>query len=301
MPVACAASESACSWSSRPRAAAPASSSRIVSSARSTIAWSRSRRTTGTREPAQEKRRELRGHQPGARDPDLRHGARLGGRATGTAPGAPLDEVERVERGLRLRREEQVGERLLLGPVALLDAPRLGAFDQVERPVGRRRRAVQGVVELAAGARDELARRGEIGGVAGRLLERDRDRLVDQPLQLDHAIDEAELVRLLRAQHLVLAHRVRDHQLHGRLGPDQPRRELRRAPGGDEAEQAFGRRDVADLVGDHAVVAVQRELDASAEDGAVDRGDGRVRKLADAREEVVSRAAALDRLLARSR
>ena len=53
-----------------------------------------------------------------------------------------------------------------------------------------------------------------------------------------------------------------------------------------------------DLVGDHAVVAVQRELDASAEDAAVDRGHGRVRKLADACEEVVSRAAALDRVLA---
>ena len=105
-------------------------------------------------------------------------------------------------------------------------------------------------------------------------------------------------MRLLRVQHLVLAHRVRDDQLHGRLRADQPRRELRRAPGRDEAEQAFGRRDVPDLVGDHAVVAVQRELDASAEDAAVDRGHGRVRKLADACEEVVSRAAALDRLLA---
>ena len=105
-------------------------------------------------------------------------------------------------------------------------------------------------------------------------------------------------MRLLRAQHLVLAHRVRDHQLHGRLGADEPRCELRRAPGRDDAEQAFGRRDVPNLVGDHAVVAVQRELDASAEDAAVDRGHGRVRKLADACEEVVSRAAALDRLLA---
>ena len=110
-------------------------------------------------EPAQKEGRELRGHEPGARDPDLCHGARLGGWAAGSAAGAPLDEVERVERRFRLRREEQVGERFLLGPVALLDRPRLGAFDQVERPVGRRRRAVQGVVELAPGAGHELARR----------------------------------------------------------------------------------------------------------------------------------------------
>ena len=156
-PIAWAASDSACSWSSRPRAAAPASSSRIVSSARSTIAWSRSRRTTGSAQPAQEQRRELRGHEPGAGDPDLRHRARLGGRATGASAGTPLDEVERVERRLRLRREEQVGERLLLGPVALLDAPGLGAFDQVERPVRRRRRAVQGVVEAGC-ARARRAR-----------------------------------------------------------------------------------------------------------------------------------------------
>ena len=154
------------------------------------------------------------------------------------------------------------------------------------------------VVELPPAFRDRLGQTGEVGLFTRRLLRRDRHRLVDQPLRLDDAVDEAELVRLCRVQHLVLAHRVEGDQLHGSLGTCDSRSELRRSPGRDEPEQALGRREVADVVGDHAVVAVERELDAAAEDAAVDRRDRRVRKRPNPAEELVSRAAALDRLLA---
>jgi len=60
--------------------------------------------------------------------------ARLGRWTPGTASCPPLDEVEGVERRLRLRREEEVGERLLLGPVTLLEAPARSAFDQFRNP-----------------------------------------------------------------------------------------------------------------------------------------------------------------------
>ena len=53
-------------------------------------------------EPAEEERRELRRHQPGARDADLGHLARLREGAAGPATSSALDEVERVERRLRL-------------------------------------------------------------------------------------------------------------------------------------------------------------------------------------------------------
>ena len=154
------------------------------------------------------------------------------------------------------------------------------------------------VVELPPAFRDRLGQTGEVGLLTRRLLRRDRHRLVDQPLRLDDAVDEAELVRLCRVQHLVLAHRVEDDQLHGRLGTCDSWSKLRCSPGRDEPEQAFGRREMANVVGDHAVVAVERELDAAAEDGAVDRRDRRVRQHPNPAEELVSRAATLDRLLA---
>ncbi len=67
---------------------------------------------------------------------------------------------------------------------------------------------------------------------------------------------------------------------------------------GTNPEEALGRREVADVVGDHAVVAVQRQLDPAAEGGPVEGGDGRVRERANSSEQVMAGAAALDRLLA---
>ena len=154
------------------------------------------------------------------------------------------------------------------------------------------------VVELPSPFRDRLREIRKVGFLARRLLRCDGHRLVDQPLRLDDAVDEAELVRLCGVQHLVLAHRVEGDQLHGRLGTCDSRSELRRSPGRDEPEQAFGGREVADVVGDHSIVAVERELDSASEDPAVDCRDGGVRKRAYPSKEVMARAAALDRLLA---
>ena len=216
-------------------------------------------------EPPEEERRELGRHQACACDPHLLHVARLGRGTSGTASCPPLDEVERVEGRLRLRREEQVGERLLLGPVALLEAPARSAFDQVESSVGSGGRAVHHVVELPPRARDDLGGPGQVRVLPREPVRGDRDRLLDEPLRLDDTVDKAELERLLRGEHLVLPQWVEDGELDGGLRPREPRRELGRSPGGDESEEALGRCEVADVVGDHAVVAVQRELDSAAE------------------------------------
>ena len=63
-------------------------------------------------------------------------------------------------------------------------------------------------------------------------------------------------------QHPVLAHRVLDDELHRRLGADQPRHELRPAPGRDDPEEALREAEVAHGGRDRARVAVERELDA---------------------------------------
>ena len=238
----------------------------------------------GNAESAQEERRELARHQACACDPDLFHLEWLDLGASGPASRPPLDEVERIEGGLRLRREEEVGERLLLGATPLLEAPARSALDQVEGPIWSRGRAVQRVIELPPGARDDLGGLRQIDVVARGLIAGDRDRLLDEPLRLDDAVDEAELECLLRAEHLVLSHGVQHRELHRGFRAGDSRGELGRSPRGDEAEEALRRSEVADVVGDHAVVAVQRELDPAAERGAVDRGHGRVWKREDAPE-----------------
>ena len=190
-------------------------------------------------ESPEEERRQLGRHQARARDPHLLHVARLGRRASGTASCAPLDEIECVEGRSRLRREEQVGERLLLGSVTLLEAPARSAFDQVESSVGSGRRAVHHVVELPPCARNDLGGLGQVRVLPRELVPGDRDRLLDEPLRLDDTVDKAELERLLRGEHLVLPHRVEDCELDGGLRPGEPRRELGRSPRRDESQEAL--------------------------------------------------------------
>ena len=157
---------------------------------------------------------------------------------------------------------------------------------------------MQRVVELPPRARDDLGGLGQVASSRGGRSAGDRDRLLDEPLRLDDPVDKAELERLLRAEHLVLPHGVEDGELHRRFRAREPRSELGRPPGGDEAEQALRRCEMADVGGNHAVVAVQRELDTAAEHGPVDCSNRRIRERQDAPKEVVSPAAALDRLLA---
>jgi hypothetical protein len=94
-------------------------------------------------EPSQEERRQLGGHQARAHETDLADRSRLLARASRWALRAPLDQVEGVERGLRLPAGEELADGLFLGGVPLFQRPAgEGAFDQLERLVRGRRGAV---------------------------------------------------------------------------------------------------------------------------------------------------------------
>ena len=231
-------------------------------------------------EPADEQRRELRRHQPGADDADLLHLPRRHVGQAGALLRPPLDDGERVRGRLRLRADEQLPHRRLLGGVALLDRQLLRGCDQLERDVRRPRRAVHRVLDARARlAHDRVELRpvglGALDAAGLDELDRVRERLVDELDGLEQPVGEAELDRLGRGEQLVLAQRVGHDQLHRRLRPGQPRSELRAAPGGDDREEDLGEAEVADARRDRARVAVQRELEPAAEAGAVDRRHGR--------------------------
>ena len=159
----------------------------------------------------------------------------------------------------------------------------------------RRERALRQT--SATSERSALGRR--LPAPSSTLSRRIRERLVEELHRLEQRVGEPGLESLLRAQHAVLAQRVLDDELHGLLGADELRDELRPAPAGDEAEEDLRTSEVADRRGDRPVVAVQRDLDAAADRGAVDRGDGDERELADPAEELVARFAAEPRALGR--
>jgi hypothetical protein len=138
--------------------------------------------------------------------------------------------------------------------------------------------------------------------LAGALLglrEQERERLVQELDGLEERVREALLEGLLRVQHPVLTERVLDDERHRALGPHELRDQLRAAPAGDESQQHLGAGEMADVRRDRAVVAVQRDLDAAAHGGPVDRGERDERKIAQAAEELVSRLAALAGTLGR--
>ena len=125
-------------------------SSRIVASASSTRAWSRSRRTTGT---SSRRRKSVASCVAISPAPTMPTFCTLRGFASGQVRRllrAPLDDGERIRGRLRLRADEELRHRVLLGGVALLDRPVLRARDQVERDVRRARRAVHRVVDPRA-------------------------------------------------------------------------------------------------------------------------------------------------------
>src|SRR5919204_156474 len=105
-------------------------------------------------------------------------------------------------------------------------------------------------------------------------------------------VDESEFERLVRRDHLVLPKRIRDHELDRCLRPDEPRRQLRPAPGRKEPEEDLREPDVSHVRSDRPNRAVQRKLEAAAEAHAVDRRDRRKRQRSDPPEEAVSRARA---------
>ena len=255
----------------------------IQAMASSTCSCVRSRRTTGTSSRRSARSASWRAISPAPTIPSFC--TRRGSARPGSRPRASRGarQVERVDRCLRLRAGEELRERVLLGAVALLERPRRGAFDEVERAVGSGRGAVHLAVERERALRIDLGHVAQVGGrppLPGALLdllEQQRERLVEELDRLEERVGEPLLERLLRVQHPVLAERVLDDERHGLLGADELRDELRAAPARDQPEQHLRAREVADVGGDRAVVAVERDLDSSAERGAVDRRERRRR------------------------
>ncbi len=99
---------------------------------------------------AREERRELRRHEAGADDADLRHRARRHVRQSGRTLRPALDDREAVDGVARLRADEQLAHRLRFGVIALLDRPVLRSGNEVERDIRRACRAVNGVVDARA-------------------------------------------------------------------------------------------------------------------------------------------------------
>ena len=214
---------------------------------------------------------------------------------------APLDEVERVERGLRLRLRHEVGDRLLLlrgspprpstcAAPSIRSSARYGAgaapctassswerarridSSQLRRGRARRARAAcstsssANAIDSSTNSTGSSSRSARPSSTASRPLE--------QP---------------------VLAQRVLTTKRTAVFGPTSRGTSCVPPQAGMIPRKTSGQREVAHGARDRARVAVQRDLDAAAEARAVDRRDRRERERADAAEEVVPRAAALDR------
>ena len=262
------------------------------------------RQHDGHLEPAEEERRELGRHEPRADDSDAPDPPGLGLGQPREAAEPPLDDVERVDRRLRLVAREELRERVLLGGVALLEAPARRALDQLERPVGRGRLAVDRVVDPRACLAHDVRDVGEVGVGPGGGTGLDRpdeelERLVDELDGLEHVVDEAEGERLVGAREAVLAERVVDDQLDRGLGSDEPGQELGAAPGGEEPEEDLREAEVAHVRRERPHVAVERQLEPASEGRAVDRGERRERERADAAEEGMPGLTALTGALGR--
>ena len=153
---------------------------------------------------------------------------------------------------------------------------------------------MDGVVDAVARFRAHLGRVREVGFGTRRASLLDRaheplDRVVEELDVVDERVDEAELRRPGRAREAVLLEGVGDDQLDRGGRTDDARQELRPAPRRDDPEEDLGEAEVADRPGEGAEVAVERDLEAAAERGAVDGGERRVGKIADRSEGIVAR------------
>ncbi len=284
----------------RPFATRPASSPRIDSTALLGPLRVDVGQHDGHLEAAQEQRRELRGHQPGADEADALDPPRL---RVGD-PGRALDPAARRRR----RRRSTPAPR---GPAAARRAPpprRRSPPRASTSPRPRSARApctgagawpwtTSSTRERALRTTSATSERSAAGSrfpsPASIRRRRSSSDSSTNSTGLEHVVDEPELERVGGADQPVLLERVVDDQLHGRLGADQPRRELRAAPGGEEPEEHLGEADVADVRRHRADVAVERELEAASERGAVDRRERRERQLAQPPEELVPGGGAL--------
>src|SRR5438552_9594467 len=107
------------------------------------------------------------------------------------------------------------------------------------------------------------------------------------------------LARPAAVEHPVLAERALNDEFDCGLGLDEPRGELGSAPAGNDPEQTFGAGEMANRCRDRARIAMERELDATAQAGPVDRGDRGIRQRLDAAEQLVAGPAAVAREIRR--
>ena len=140
---------------------------------------------------------------------------------------AVLDELERVDRRLRLRARQQLADRILLTTVALCYRPLVCALDQVEGHVRCRRRPVDGIVDRGARSAEDRLRVRPVRllpfeRLCGELA-RERERLVHKLGRLEQPVRDPELRDLGRLEHPVLPQGVRHDHLDRGLGPDKTR------------------------------------------------------------------------------
>src|SRR5580765_5575755 len=127
-------------------------------------------------------------------------------------PRALLDELERVDRRLRLRAGEQLADGLLLAGVTLLDRRALRPFDQVECRVRSGSRTVHRVVDVVPRTAEDLPRVRPVGLEA---LERadgeltcKGERLVDELDRFKQPVGDAELRDVGCLEHPILPERI---------------------------------------------------------------------------------------------
>ena len=235
-------------------------------------------------EVGQEQRAQLRPHEAAADDRDLADAPRRDLGLPRLLAHPLLGQVEAVDRGLRLARRQQLGERVDLAPAALVEVAAAGGeLDEVDREVRRARRPVRAAVGGGAGGAERLVESSLAGGVL--LLVVDDALVADDPSS--RKATEASKKSTLGSRRSA---RPSSNACLGRstlllssalwtiscsaFGPPISRGVSCVPPHArEDREEDLGERDRGGGVGQRAVVAVQRDLQAAAHAGAVDGGD----------------------------
>ena len=253
----------------------------------STIAWSRSRSTTGTSRRRRNSVASCVAIRPAPTMPTSGL-ARLGVEV-GLALRAPLDEVESVEGRLRLRPGQELGDRLLLrGGSPPRSSSRAAPSIRSSASSGAGDAPWTASSTWPRGAAHDVSSSDQVGLGALRRpvreLERERDRLVHELDRVEQPVGEAELDRAFARQQPVLAQRVQDDDLTALSAPTRRGRAACRPSAGKMPRKTSGKPKWRTAVEIVRCRAVERELEAAAEAGAVDRSDGRERQRADPAE-----------------
>ena len=246
-------------------------------------------------EPAQEQRRELRRHQPRADDADLLDPPRLRVGNPDAPLDPPLDEVERVD-ARPAPAGRAAGRRA--PPPPPRSPPRSSSRrcrrSARARGTGRaRRRGPRRRRRTAPSRRPRLRRRGR------RLPRGARPSSI---ARTSHSIESSRNSTSSRSSSAspssaAWAARRRRFCFSGfatisstaAAAPTTPRERAGCRPSRDDPEEDLREADVAHRARERAEVAVERDLEAAAEGGAVDRGKRRVGEVANRPERVVPR------------